>query len=62
MKQDKSNHIEFDDFKLDKMIEYNDNSTNSNNDINNNVNEKEKNFYKNRNKNLMSFEYYDKLI
>ena len=62
MKQDKSNHIEFDDFKLDKMIEYNDNSTNSNNDINNNENERGKNFDKNRNKNLMSFEYYDKLI
>lgn len=61
-KQDKNNHIESDYFKLDKMIEYNDYSTNSNKDINNSANKKENNFVKNANKNLMSFDYYDKLI
>ena len=61
-KQEKNYHIEFDDFKLDKMIEYNNDSINNKSDINSSLNESKKRILENKNKNLMIFDYYDKLI
>ena len=61
-KRDKNNHIEYDDINVENMIEYKENSNDSKNDINNKSIESKKQFAKNKNKNLMIFDYYDKLI
>ena len=61
-KRDKNNHIEYDDINVENMIQYKENSIDSKNDINNKSIESKKQIAKNKIKNLMIFDYYDKLI